>query len=190
MTDILEYTAVAFNVAYIILAARRSIWCWPMGIIGSLLSIVLFVQVRIYAEAFLFMYYVVMGIYGWIHWSRSPAAQAFVAITWRLQRHVWIALGGYGCAIVLGYLLDAYTDSAQPYLDSFTTIFSFVATYMVAQKVLENWIYWIAIDSLTVYLYIARDLKLYALLSAVYTAMAIYGYMAWRKSVAAEVENT
>lgn len=184
----LEYTAVAFNVAYIILAAQRSIWCWPMGIIGSLISIVLFVEVRIYAEAVLFVYYVGMGAYGWVHWSRSGAAERFVAITWRLRHHLWIAISGYMATALLGLFLHTYTDSAHPYLDSFTTIFSFIATYLVAKKVLENWIYWIAIDSLTVYLYIARDLKLYALLSLVYAGMAIYGYMSWRKSAFTDPE--
>jgi len=188
VTEVLEYAAVAFNIAYVVLAARRSIWCWPMGILGSLLSIVLFIEVRIYAEAFLFLYYVGMGIYGWMHWYKEPQSNSFHAITWRLQRHFFIAIGGYSAAIMLGFALHEYTDSAQPYLDAFTTVFSFIATYMVAQKVLENWIYWIAIDSLTVYLYLARDLKLYALLSAFYTAMAVYGYLSWRKAMAAPTE--
>lgn len=178
----LEYCAVAFNVAYVILAAKRNIWCWPMGIIGSLLSIFLFLQVKIYAEAVLFIYYVGMGIYGWISWRKVGYNEPFIADSWSLRRHVWVILGGYFGVLLLCWFLNEFTDAAMPLLDSFTTIFSFIATYLVARKVLENWIYWIAIDSLTVYLYLAQGLKVYALLSLFYTVMAVYGYSTWRKN--------
>ena len=71
----------------------------------------------------------------------------------------------------------------MPLLDSFTTIFSFIATWMTARRVLENWIYWIAIDGLSVYLYYSRGLDVYSLLSFVYTGMAIYGYFNWKKDL-------
>jgi nicotinamide mononucleotide transporter len=71
----------------------------------------------------------------------------------------------------------------MPLLDSFTTVFSFIATWLVAKRVLENWIYWICIDALTVYLYFSRELNLYALLSLAYTFMAVYGYIQWRKDL-------
>lgn len=177
----LEYCAVAFNVAYVILAARRSIWCWPMGIVGSLLSIVLFLQVKIYAEAVLFVYYVVMGVYGWISWGKKKEDESFTVDKWPIARHIWMILGGYFGVLILFWFLNEFTDAAMPLLDSFTTIFSFIATYLVARKVLENWIYWIAIDSLTVYLYLARGLEVYAWLSLFYTAMAVYGYFTWHK---------
>jgi nicotinamide mononucleotide transporter len=177
----LEYIAVAFNIAYVVLASRRNIWCWPMGIVGSLLSIFLFIEVKIYAEAILFTYYVVMGFYGWYLWKKSEGEEGLMLSTRSLSYHLLLFSIGYVLSFGMYVFLESYTPAEMPLLDSYTTVFSFIATWLVAKKILENWIYWIAIDSLTVYLYLARGLELYALLSLVYTGMAVYGYLEWRK---------
>ena len=182
--DWLEYAAVFFNIAYVILAARENIWCWPMGIIGSGLSIWLFIESKLYAESVLFTYYVIMGIYGWWAWSQGQTKEGKLEIRQiKVKTHLLILLAGYGLTTLVFYLLRTYTDAEMPLLDSFTTVFSFIATWLVAKRVLENWIYWICIDALTVYLYFSRELNLYALLSLAYTFMAVYGYMQWRKDL-------
>ncbi len=180
MSSWLEYLSVAFNVAYIVLAARKSIWCWPMGILGSALGSWLFIEVKLYAEALLFAYYIVMGIYGWWSWGRAPVRDVLDVRSASLSFHVKLCAAGYILSGCMYAVLVKFTDAQMPMLDAFTTAFSFLATWMVARKILENWIYWIAIDALTVYLYIARNLELYALLSLLYTGMAVYGYLQWR----------
>ncbi|MCA1750596.1 MAG: nicotinamide riboside transporter PnuC [Cryomorphaceae bacterium] len=189
MSDWIEYAAVVFNVAYVILAARRNIWCWPAGIIGSALSIYLFIEVKIYAEAVLFAYYVVMGIYGWVVWSRETDPDNIEVTVKSMRYHLWIALGGYVGTGMVFWILNTYTDAEMPLLDSFTTVFAFIATWLVARRVLENWIYWIAVDSLAVYLYLARGLEAYALLSLMYTGMAVYGYVEWRRNYLGRPQN-
>ena len=84
--------------------------------------------------------------------------------------------------LLFGYIFDQYSNQANPYLDAFTTIFSLMATFMVAKKVLENWIYWIVIDLLSIQLYAHRDLNLTAVLFALYTVIAVVGYFRWRKA--------
>ncbi len=182
MTHWTEYTAVALNVAYIVLAARRSMWCWPAGIGGSALSIWLFIEVQLYAEAVLFLYYVVMGIYGWYVWRREAESPGFSIVSLGIGSHFLLCLLGYAGTGLIFWLLTSYTDAELPLVDAFTTSFAFLATWLTARKVLENWIYWIAVDSLAVYLYLARGLELYALLSAAYTAMAAYGYIEWLRN--------
>ena len=81
--------------------------------------------------------------------------------------------------VLLGYILTTYTDAKMPLLDSLTTIFSIIATVMVIKKVLENWLYFIVIDIASIYLYFYRDLTQTAILFAVYTIIAIYGYFNW-----------
>jgi nicotinamide mononucleotide transporter len=180
-----EIVSVLFGVAYLLLAARESIWCWPMGIIGSALGVWLFINAKIYAEAFLFSYYVIMGVYGWYAWAEGRKSKGeFEVTTWPARTHLLVLVSGYVLTFGLAMGLDKFTDAEMPLLDSFTTIFSFIATWMVARRVLENWVYWIAIDALTVYLYLSRDLEWYALLSLVYTVLAFYGYFHWRKSLA------
>jgi nicotinamide mononucleotide transporter len=183
LNQYVELISVLFGIAYILLAARGSIWCWPMGIVSSALGVWLFVDAKIYAEALLFSYYVVMGAYGWYAWKASDGQKERLEIsTWAFQTHVIVLLLGYALTFGLAKFLDVYTDAEMPLLDSFTTVFSFIATWMVARKILENWVYWIAIDFLTIYLYLSRNLELYALLSLVYTVLAVYGYTRWRKA--------
>lgn len=181
----LEIIAVVFNIAYVILAAREHIACWVFGIIGSALSIWLFVDAQLYAESVLFSYYIVMGFYGWWAWSKQKGKdqKPLEILESALKIHLkWIAVG-YAGTFVLFWVLRSFTDAEMPLLDSFTTVFSFIATWMVAKRWIENWIYWIAIDALTVYLYFSRELDLYAWLCVAYTIIAVYGYVAWRKDL-------
>lgn len=184
MPDTIELIAVAFNIGYVILAARENIWCWPLGIIGSLLSIWLFVDARLYAESVLFSYYVFMGFYGWYQWSgKRDENDTLLIKEWPWKNHLIILVGGYLSTYGLFLVLRHFTDAEMPLLDSFTTVFSFIATWLTAKRFIENWIYWIAIDALTVYLYFSRDLNVYAVLSLVYTFMAVYGFYNWNKDL-------
>jgi nicotinamide mononucleotide transporter len=83
----------------------------------------------------------------------------------------------------MGFYFSTYTSAKMPIVDSFTTIFSIIATYLVTKKVLENWLYWIVIDVVSIYLYFGRDLHLTSLLFIVYTVIAIFGYFSWIKKV-------
>ena len=180
----IEGLAVVFSLAYVVLAAKEHISCWIFGILGSLLSIWLFVDAKLYAESVLFSYYVVMGFYGWYAWSKGrDANQKLEIVIGSKKLHLLLMVGGYIGTFILFWILKTFTDAAMPLLDSFTTVFSFIATWMVAKRLIENWIYWIAIDALSVYLYLSRDLTLYAFLTFAYTGLAIYGYMEWRKDL-------
>ena len=88
-----------------------------------------------------------------------------------------IALGG----AVIGWLLHRYTAAAFPYADSWVTVASIVTTYMVARKIIENWPYWLVIDSVSLYLYVLRGLNLYAALFALYLVLVVIGWYRWRR---------
>ncbi len=177
-----EIAAVICGVLYVILAARESILCWPFGILNALFSIYLFYLTKLYAESALYFYYVLAGIYGWYAWRYDRrGGDALHVIEWGWKRHVALIGLGLGLSWLLGWGLQAFTDARMPLVDAHTTIFSFLATYLVTRKVLSNWLYWIVIDAVSVWLYAVRELNLYAFLMFGYTAMAVYGYMAWRK---------
>jgi nicotinamide mononucleotide transporter len=90
------------------------------------------------------------------------------------------AIVGLGIiAGILGWLMARYSPASFPYLDALTTVFAVFATYLVAKKVLENWLYWIAIDALSIYLYLEKDLTPTALLFMLYVIIASYGYVKW-----------
>lgn len=178
---LLEILAVIFGVAYIVLAAKNKISCWLFGIIASLLSIWLFIEhAQLYAEAFLYCFYVMAGCYGWYSWKNQVKESTIYQHP--LKNHSLLIIIGGILSVGFYYLVtNIFTEAARPLIDSFTTIFSFIATYLTIKKWLNNWIYWIVIDVVTTYLYVSRELYLYAGLMGVYSVIALYGYLQWKK---------
>ena len=177
----LETTAVGLALAYIALAMRQSRLCWVAAITSAAIYIAIFTEVKLYMEAGLQLVYIAMAIVGWIFWGKDDSDEA-LAVTMRpLQFHL-IAISGIAIAAAgTGFLLSHFTDAARPYVDSTTTAAAIVCTWMVTRKILENWLYWIAIDIASVGLYLSRDLTLTAILFAGYVVLAGWGYLTWRK---------
>ena len=176
----LEIGAVFLAVAYLSLAVRRDIRCWIAGIMSSSIYFVLMFTANLYMESILQIFYIFMGVYGFNQWKSDIANTEEISITtWNLKTHL-IVLG-----IILissyfaGYILDTYTDAKLPFLDSLTTFGALFATYMVAKKILENWIYWFLIDSVSIYLFIERELYLTSILFCLYLVIIIFGFRSW-----------
>jgi nicotinamide mononucleotide transporter len=180
MALLIEILSVLFGIAYVVLAAKRNIWCWLMGIIASVLSIVLFAHYsKLYAEALLSVYYVLTGILGWLSWNKK--SENIKVERASVSKHVLAILISVAGAFLLNYLINyLFKDAERTLLDSFTTSFSFVATFLTIKRWLSNWIYWIVIDAFTVYLYFSQELYIYALLMVAYTVIAYYGWKSWR----------
>ena len=180
MELIYELIAVISGLTYVILIARNKPIGWLFGIISALFSIFLFIGfAKLYSEAILYTYYVIAGFYGWYHWKSLNNQKKLVHVGW--TKHVLIIFACSGMSYML-FLLMAYffPDGKRPLIDAFTTVFSFLATYMATRKWISNWIYWIVIDLVSVWLYWSRDLEIYALLMLIYALMAVYGYYSWR----------
>ncbi len=186
-----EWIAVLFNVAYVILAAKKKVLCWLFGALASAISIFLFVHVKLYSEAILYMIYVVLAYYGWQEWrGRSRdiedsevldfPEQALKIVEWQWKEHVFLLLLGTAAAITISVIFSL-TDAARPVLDAFTTTFSLIATWLTVKRVLSNWIYWIFIDGVSVYLYQVRGLEVYAAQMLVFAILAAWGLYTWRK---------
>lgn len=179
----IEIVGVATGLLYIILSVRQNIWCWIFGIISSGLYLVVFFNSKIYADMSLQLYYVIMGIYGWIHWAGADKADSNKVLLSRLTVKSTSILFAITLALFFGiaWFLIQFTDSPVPWIDAFTTSLSFTATWMLARKILEHWIIWIVVDAVSVGLYFHRGLYVSIILFAVLTVLAIYGYFEWRK---------
>jgi len=177
----IEIFATLAGLIYIILLIRENIICWPFGIAGSLLSIYLFIDGKLYSEAFLYSYYVFMGAWGWLRWSQRNAAHDNPVVRYGLPAHLTIVLVSAAVALVLGGFFSSYTDAQRPYIDAFTTAFSFAATYMEVKKVLETWVYWIVLNLASIWLYMDRSLDIYAALICVYAVMSVWGLVQWTR---------
>ncbi|GAB5451998.1 MAG: hypothetical protein Hals2KO_23260 [Halioglobus sp.] len=177
-----ELLATGASLLFLVLLIREKILCWPFGIAGSLLSVYLFIQTRLYSEAVLYLFYALMGVWGWIRWQRRGEDDNNPVIVWPLALHLrGAALACLG-ALGLGYLATYYSDASRPLIDAFTTAFSFLATYMEINKVLEGWIYWFFLNLVSIWLYQDRSLDIYAALIAVYSVLSVVGFLSWLKS--------
>lgn len=178
----LEITAVIFAILYLILAVKQNILCWTAGIISSVLYFFIMQKAGLYMEAYLQVFYVVMGIYGWSQWSASNASNpSFIVNTWSKYQHMITISIILVLSLLSGFLLERYTDAALPFLDALVSWGAVVATYMVAKKLLENWIYWFVIDATSIFLFIERGLWLSAVLFATYLVIIFFGYQSWNK---------
>jgi len=180
--DPLETAGVVFSVLYLVLAIRESLWCWPAAFLSSVLTVIVLAEARLYSEAALNVFYAAMAVYGWMQWRYGAGDKKELPIsTWPVRAHTAALAGIAVASLGLGFVMHRYTAAAFPYLDAFVTVSSVVTTYMVANKILENWIYWLAIDSLSLALYVARDLYLYAGLFALYLVLAAIALARWRR---------
>jgi nicotinamide mononucleotide transporter len=183
-TPYLELCAVFFALVYVILAAQVNKWCWPAAFISTLLYSYIFYDVTLFMDSLLNVYYLVMAIYGWWLWQNKANhknnAQPLTIESFSLSQHFYIVLALALLSLLFGWFMANYTRASFAYADSATTVFAVYATYLVAKRILENWLYWIIIDAVSIYLYVAKGLYSTAMLFAVYVIIAIWGYYKWR----------
>ena len=177
--SIIESVAVFFSILYVILAAKESILCWWAAGISVTLYIYIFFSVQLYPETGLQVFYLFMAFYGYYNWNKKE--QSLQIIEWNISKHFAVLILGAILTFLMGFYFTTYTNAKMPIVDSFTTVFSIFATYMVVKKILGNWLYWIVIDTVSVYLFYSRDLHLTSLLFMAYTIIAVFGYFNWLK---------
>jgi nicotinamide mononucleotide transporter len=178
-----EVVAVVLGFAYAVLAIIRSRWCWVAGGVSSAIFIYLSLSKRLPMQAALQVYYAVVSVYGWWHWTREEQTQGTLAVsTSPLRLHLFWCLGVFIVSALTAHWLAAQTQAAWPFLDSLTTWGSLYATWLTARVKLENWIYWIAIDSVLAFLFGAQGLYFAALLQVVYLGVSAVGFIRWLKT--------
>jgi len=175
-----ESCAVGLALVYVLLAVYQNRWCWVAAVVSATLYVFIFWQVQLYLEAALQCFYIGMAIYGWRVWRGGRAAPEQTITTWPWRHHL-MACGALLCVtLLLGTVMMRWSDAAAPFIDAATTVSALLATWLVAQKILENWLYWIVIDMASIWLYLSRDLSLTAALFAGYVLLAAFGYRTWR----------
>jgi nicotinamide mononucleotide transporter len=185
-TSVLEWAGFIASVVYVLLAAQQHISCWIFAIISSFIYIFLFFDVNLYIDSGLQSFYLIMAFVGWANWNqRSKIKLNF----WSLKKHLKLFGINVLAGLVIAFFFDKYTDQAYPYVDSMVFCFSISATYLITQKVIENWIYFVVIDFVAAFIYWNRDLHLTAILFIFYTILAVYGFFQWKKMFNLEIKT-
>jgi nicotinamide mononucleotide transporter len=187
----LEIVAALVGALSVWLSVRQNIWSWPTAIVNVVLYAIVFYEAKLYADMGLQVVYAILSIYGWYEWLYGGAGRTELRVTRTGPRlGVLLAVIAAAGSLVLGLFLHHETDAALPFMDSFLSSTSLVAQWMMTKKLLENWLVWIGVDVLYVGMFIFKGLFLTSALYAVFLALAIKGYLDWRRSMAAEAALT
>ncbi len=176
-----EVIATLLGIAYILLAARESIWCWPAAFVSTLIYTVLFWEGQLPMQALLNIYYMGMAIYGWTLWRKHRNSEQDLVISTRpVQFHITFIASGVVLSLITAFYLEQVVGSRLPYLDAFVTVFSVMNTVLMARKVLENWLYWLVINSAAIALYWQTGYYVTIVMFSLYLFLAVAGYLSWR----------
>ncbi|WP_424687286.1 MAG: nicotinamide riboside transporter PnuC [Halarcobacter ebronensis] len=187
-----EAIAMLLAIAYILLAVKQSLWCWPAAFVSTLIYTILFFDVSLLMDSALNAYYLIMAVYGWYSWKYGGKLQEqeLKVSSYGLIKNIKIIFVLTLISLAFGYVMANYTSADFAYIDSFTTVFAVFTTYMLAKKILENWIYWIVIDIVSIYIYIQKGLNLTAILFVIYTVLAFVAFKKWKEEYDKEATKT
>lgn len=185
----IELLGAILGILYIRFSIRQNIFTWPTGILTSALYIVVFFNSALYAAMGLQFYYVAISVYGWFYWlSGKKSDNKSLLPVQTATKRLWLKISVISILLylVILFVLIRFSDSDVPFLDSLTTTFSIIATWMLARKYIENWVIWIFVDFVSIGLYIYKSLWPTVILFVVYTVMAFFGYIEWKKDLKAK----
>ena len=179
----LEILAFGLAIAMVVCNIRVNVLGWPLAIASSLLYFLLFWKSRLYGDAALQIFFVVVAGWGWWQWLRgTDAAGQALRVRELGARGRWIALAALAIAWpVTGLFLRRFTDTDVPWWDAFPTAASVLGQWLLGRKYVENWPVWIVVNIVGVALFAYKGLWLTAVLYALFVAMSFAGWQAWRR---------
>ena len=183
---VLELVAGAFTIASVVYSKKNNVLVFPTGMICTAIFVYLLLKWGLLGDMIINGYYFIMSIYGWHLWTRKKDGKTVIPISKTTKKQHLISLGLFIITFVFVFIVYAAFDKFNhwsAYLDTITTALFFVAMWLMAKRKIENWIYWIIGDIITVPLYFYKGLTFSSILYFVLTIIAIYGYLAWKKNL-------
>lgn len=196
----LEFWGVVSGAVAVWLSARANVWSWPVGLIAVVLSLILFFQVQLYPDVFLQVFFFVTNLMGWWAWTHPRAGEGVTTgngtgETLKITRTPlanlvsWSLGGGLATALLGTFAQHLHTwfpvvfskPSAFPYIDSFTTVMSIVATFLMIRKRVECWYVWLLVDLVLTYVYFRKGIKFVGLEYAIFCIIALVGALNWTR---------
>ena len=189
------FTWLGADVSWVeLLAFALSLWmvacnmrvhplAWPLAMLSSLLYALLFVHFKLYGEASLQLFFVVIATWGGWQWLRGRGSdgEPLKVRTLGGPQRLWMLLATLAAWPALGWLLDTITDSDVPYFDALPTVASVTGQILLGRKLIDNWPVWVGVNLVSVALFYSKGLWLTVLLYALFTLLALAGWRAWRR---------
>lgn len=180
----LEVIAVVFGIISVFCSKANSVWVYPTGLVstGIYAYMLALDDFKLYGEATLNVYYFVMSVYGWYHWTRKKGQEDSVTVSWTSKQEMLIAIAisvvGWG---IFYYLLSNYSASDVPVFDAFVSATACSGMWLLARRKIENWIFLNISNLVAIPLFVHKKLVLTAVLTLILFVVAIYGYLNWKK---------
>ena len=186
-TSPLETVGTLFGIANIILLVRRSIWNYPAGILSVTILGYVFFHTQLFSDTLLQVFFVVVQVVGWVVWLRHREPDGELVVARLSAREAVKALLGTAVgAITLGYFMQRYAHAAYPFWDATVASASVVGQLLLTYRRMENWLWWIGSNVISITIYNLKGLHILSGLYAFYLVMSTIGYESWRKKLRAQ----
>ena len=181
---ILEITGVALGLLSVVYAKKNSVLVYPTGMFSTAIYVYLLMKWSLLGDMLINTYYFIMSVYGWYYWSQKKEAIYIhrVDFTNARERQISVVLFFLSLGFIFGvYQVFDRWNNWTAYIDTLTTAIFFVGMWLMARRKVENWIFWIVGDIISIPLYFVKGLTLTSLQYLIFTIIAIFGYRAWKK---------
>lgn len=190
---VLEIVAVIFGLSSVWFSKQNNIWVYPTGLISTSIFVYLLLKWGLIGDMLINVYYFIMSIYGWYIWTRKVDAEHFTPITTVTTKENRTSIFIFIGTVIFVYVVYQFFDkwnSWTAYVDTITTAIFFVGMWLMAKRKVENWIYWILGDIISVPLYFYKGFTFTSFQYLIFTILAIYGYNAWKKNISRNLQTS
>ncbi|SFR54037.1 nicotinamide riboside transporter PnuC [Maribacter stanieri] len=181
----LEIIAVIFGLLSVWFSKQNKIWVYPTGLISTSIFVYLLLKWGLLGDMLINVYYFIMSLYGWYIWTRKVDAEHYTPITRVTKKEHITSVYIFVATIIFVFTVYQVFDkwnSWTAYVDTITTAIFFVGMWLMAKRKVENWIYWIVGDLISIPLYFYKGFTFTSFQYLIFTILAVYGYNAWKKN--------
>lgn len=181
---VLEITAVIFGLLSVWFAKKDNILVFPTGLVSTFIYAYLLWQWQLLGDSMINVYYFAMSIYGWYHWTRKKGDAIEFPIAIMAYKEKITAIIIFVSTIVFVIIVYLYFNKFTnwySYVDTFLTAVFFVGMWLMAKRKIENWIFWIIGDIISIPLYFAKGYTFTSFQFLIFTIIAVYGYFEWKQ---------
>ena len=181
--NIYQFLGVVFSIIYVIFSIKQNVLCWLALFIASLLNMAAYNLINLPLQVSMQLFFIGTAFYGWYKWTYAKNNKALRVSKWTKKQHVFWILTGFTITLLLSVMLQYFDISSHPFLDSLMFTFNLIPMYMTGKKIIESWIYFIAIDVISGVFYLNSGEYFFSFLFFCYIGFATYGFLTWKKDL-------
>ena len=181
--NIYQFLGVVFSIIYVIFSIKQNVLCWLALLIASLLNMAAYNLINLPLQVSMQLFFIGTAFYGWYKWTYAKNNKALRVSKWTKKQHVFWILTGIIITLLLSVVLQYFDISSHPFLDSLMFTFNLIPMYMTGKKIIESWIYFIAIDVISGVFYLNSGEYFFSFLFFCYIGFATYGFLTWKKDL-------